>query len=88
MRWATFPFGVTVSFTKELGVYLGLTRNPPSALFWIRRIPWRGSLCSKGFALTWYRALTWYFLRLSSLRTHFEPWKAVGTRGRGSPAAR
>ena len=43
---------------------------------------------SKAFALTWYRALTWYFLRLSSLRTYFEPWKAVGTRGRGSLAAR
>ena len=37
---------------------------------------------SKAFALTWYRALTWYFLGLSSPRTHFEPWKAVGTRGR------
>ena len=29
-----------------------------------------------------------YVLRLSSPRTHFEPWKAVGTRGRGSLAAR
>jgi len=43
---------------------------------------------SKVFALIWYRALIWYFLRLSSPRTHFEPWKAIGTRGRGSPAAR
>ena len=43
---------------------------------------------SKGFALTWYRALTWYFLRLSPPRTHGKPWKAVGTRGRGSFAAR
>ena len=43
---------------------------------------------SKEFALTWYRALTWYFLRLSPPRTHFKPWKAVGTRGRGSLAAR
>jgi len=42
---------------------------------------------SKGFALTWYRALTWYFLCLSSLRTHFKPWKALDTRGRGSLAA-
>ena len=36
-------------------------------------------VCSKGFALTWYRALTWYFLRVSSLRTHLEPWTASGT---------
>ena len=44
---------------------------------------------SKGFALTWYyRSLTWYFLCLSSLRTHFEPRNAVGTRRRGSLAAR
>ena len=43
---------------------------------------------SKGFALTWYRALTWYFLCVSSLRTHLEPWIANGTRGRGSLAAR
>jgi len=43
---------------------------------------------SKWFALIWYRALTWYFLRVSSLLTHFEPWTAVGTRGRGSLAAR
>jgi len=43
---------------------------------------------SKAFALTWYRALTWYSLRLSPPRTHFEHWKAVGTRGRGSLAAR
>ena len=42
---------------------------------------------SKAFALTWYRALTRYSLRLSPPRTHFEPWKAVGTRGRGSLAA-
>ena len=43
---------------------------------------------SKGFVLTWNRALTWYFLRVSSLRTHLEPWTAVDTRGRGSLAAR
>jgi len=43
---------------------------------------------SKGFALTWYRALTLYFLRVSSLRTHLELWTAVDTRGRGSRAAR
>jgi len=43
---------------------------------------------SKAFALTWYRALTWYFLGLSSPRTHFEPWKTVGTRGRAPLAAR
>jgi len=43
---------------------------------------------SKAFALTCSRALTWYFLRLSSPRMHVEPWKAVGTRGRGSLAAR
>jgi len=42
----------------------------------------------KALALIWYRALTWYILRLSSPRTHFESWKAVGTRGRGSLAAR
>jgi len=35
---------------------------------------------SKAVALIWYRALTWYVLRLSSPRTHSEPWKAVGTR--------
>jgi len=40
---------------------------------------------SKGFALTWYRALTWYILRVSSLRTHFEPWTAVVTLGGGVP---
>jgi len=45
-------------------------------------------LNSKGFALTWYRALTWYSLRLNPPRTHFEPGKAVGTQGRGSLAAR
>ena len=40
---------------------------------------------SRGFSLTWYRALTWYFLRvMSSLRTHLEPWTAVDTPGRGS----
>jgi len=43
---------------------------------------------SKALALIWYRALTWYSLRLSPPRTHFEPWKAVGTRGRGSLTAR
>jgi len=44
---------------------------------------------SKALALIWYRALTWYSsLRLSSPRTHCEPWKAVGTRGRGSLTAR
>jgi len=43
---------------------------------------------SKALALIWYRALTWHVLPLSSPRTHFEPWKAVGTRGRGSLAAR
>jgi len=53
-----------------------------------RGAPRSGRRVSKGFALTWYRALTWYFLRLSSPRTHFEPWTAVGTRGRGSLAAR
>jgi len=47
-----------------------------------------GCSCSKAFALTWYRALTWYFLGLISPRTHFEPWKAVGTRGRTPRAAR
>ena len=30
-RWALSPFGVTVSFTLELNVYPGLTRNPSSA---------------------------------------------------------
>jgi len=39
----------------------------------------------KAFAQTWYRALTWYFLGLSSPRTHFEPWKAVGTQGSPPP---
>ena len=32
LRWATSPFGVTVSCTSELGVYPGLSRNPSSAL--------------------------------------------------------
>jgi len=36
---------------------------------------------SKAFALTWYRVLTWFFLRLSSPCTHVDPWKAVSTRG-------
>jgi len=45
-------------------------------------------VCCKGFDLTWCRALTWYFPRLSPPRSHFKPWKAVGTRGRGSLAAR
>ena len=42
-----------------------------SSLFWIST----SCTCehSKGFALTWYRALTWYFLCVSSLRTHLEP---------------
>jgi len=40
---------------------------------------------SKAFALTWYRALTWHYRRLSSPRTHSEPWKAAGTRGGGLP---
>jgi len=40
---------------------------------------------SKAVALIWYRALTWYSLRLSPPRTHFEPCKAVGTRGGGLP---
>jgi len=43
---------------------------------------------SKALARNWYRALTGYSLRLSPPRTHFEPWKAVGTRGRGSRTAR
>jgi len=43
---------------------------------------------SKGFALTRYRALTLYFLCLSSARSHFEPWTAVATRRRGPLAAR
>jgi len=42
---------------------------------------------SKAFAPTWYRALTWYSVPWSPPRTHFEPWKAVGTWGRGSLAA-
>jgi len=42
---------------------------------------------SNAFALTWYLALTWYRVLWSPPRTHFEPWKAVGTRGRGSLAA-
>ena len=42
---------------------------------------------SKALALICYRALTWYSLRLSPPRTHSEPWKAVGTRGRVSFAA-
>jgi len=46
------------------------------------------TVSSKEFALAWYRALTLYFLRVSSLRPHFEPWTAVGTRVRGSLAAR
>jgi len=45
----------------------------------------RGLGCSKGVALTRYRALTWYLLRVSSLRTHLEPWTAVDTRGGGLP---
>jgi len=50
---------------------------------------WRVSrhLYSKALALIWYRALTWYRVPWSPPRTHFEPWKAVGTRGRGSLAA-
>jgi len=55
--------------------------DPNATLLEVRRY-------SKGFALTWYRALTWYFLCLSSLRTFLEPWTAVDTRGRGSLAAR
>jgi len=43
---------------------------------------------SKALARTWYRTLTWHSLRLSPPRTHFEPWKAVGTRGRSSLTAR
>jgi len=46
------------------------------------------SLSSKAFDLTLCRALTWYSLRLSLPRTHFETWKAAGLRGRGSLAAR
>ena len=42
---------------------------------------------SKGFTLTWYRALTWYFHCVSSLRMHLEPRIAVGTRRGGSLAA-
>jgi len=49
---------------------------------------YRTYVCNKALALIWYRALIWYFLRLSPPRTHFEPWKAVGTRGRGSLTAR
>ena len=87
LRWAPSRFGVTISFTYELGVYPGLARDPPSALCILDRRGIRTST-SKAFALTWYRALCWYFLRLSSPRTHFKPWKAVGTRERGSLAAR
>ena len=43
---------------------------------------------SKAFARTWYCALIWYSLHLSSPRTHSKPWNAVGTRGRVSRAAR
>ena len=43
---------------------------------------------NNALVLIWYRALTWYSLRLSPPRTHFEPWKAVGTRERDSLAAR
>ena len=41
---------------------------------------------SKAFALTWYRALIWYRVCWGLPRTYFEPWKAVGTRVRGSLA--
>jgi len=51
-------------------------------------LPLAFSLVSKASALIWYYALTWYSLCLSPPRTHFEPWKAVGTRGRGSLNAR
>ena len=40
---------------------------------------------SKAFALTWYRSLTWYRVRWSPPRTHFEPWNAVGTHVGGLP---
>ena len=47
---------------------------------WEYRLEYIYYHCSKALALIWYRALTWYSLRLRPLRTHFEPWKAVGTR--------
>ena len=55
-------------------------------------LPAAHCLCCKALALIWHRALTCYSLRLSDRlsppRTHFEPWKAVGTLGRGSLTAR
>jgi len=41
-------------------------------------------LLSKALAPIWYRASTWYRVPWSPLRTHFETWKAVSTRG-GAP---
>jgi len=40
---------------------------------------------SKGFALTWYRALTRYFLRVSSLRTPFRALESCRHAGAGLP---
>jgi len=65
---------------SEVGLSLDFTRDC-HYLFWC-------CPSNKALALIWYRALTWYSLRLSPPRTHFEPWKAVGTRGRGSLTAR
>jgi len=48
---------------------------------------WEEVRSSNAFALTWYRAFTWYRVRWNPPRTHFEPWKAVGTPGRRSLAA-
>jgi len=75
------PTDAGLSFKS--GTAAGAWQVPPSFISHIYT-----GISSKGFALTWYRALTWYFLRLSPPRTHFKPWKAVGTRGRGSLAAR
>jgi len=47
LRWAASPFGVTVSFTCELGA----TRTPSPALFWIRRGSRRGALSDRRLGL-------------------------------------
>jgi len=73
--------------SRHLGGYAALPL-PQWKQPMVRRLTFELANVAKRWPQAWYRALTWYFLYLSSPRTHFEPWKAVGTRGRDSLAAR
>ena len=85
-RWREEIFGRARCLTLRYSLLLCVWVDPSAEHIYICTYMYIG--LTRGLSLTWYGGLTCYFLHLSSLRMHFEPWKAVGTRGRNSLAAR